>query len=156
MADLTADDVTVSIGSRDKDFARIGSLKNLSIASIAFGDGVLTYPTGGVPLPAIGHFGLNKQMDLLIPQQPSDNGFIYKYDATNHTLLIYTQGVVTGSTSVSPSGVGAKIENSASSAGNPELVGASPDLTYDFGPLIELPTTITPAAVTIKALVVGE
>ena len=155
MADITADDVTVSIGSRDKNFAQGGASKNMTIASITFGDGALTYPTGGVPMPAIGHFGMHLEMDMMV-MESSANGFHYKYDRTNHTMKIFTQGVTTGSTGVSPGSTGALIEDSAAAEGLAELLGGSPDTTYDLGAMIELPATITPAEVTLRALVIGE
>jgi len=158
MPALAATNVTVTMGTRDRDFARAGTLKNLSIASIAFGDGVLTYPADGVPLPALGVFGIHREMDLL-PIESSANGFVYKYDRTNHKLKIFTQGVTTGSTQVSPhepTEPTVAIENSAGADQAALLFGAAADTAYDFGPLKELPATIAPAAVTIRALVIGE
>lgn len=58
---------------------------------IVFGDGALTYPAGGVPMPALGVFGFVRLLDgLLIYQSAPDDALIYKYDAVNNTIRIWT------------------------------------------------------------------
>ena len=156
MPALESTDVTVTTDRRLLDIGRRGLDKNMSLPSVAFGDGALTYPTGGVPLPDKAKFGYNRSIDFCTPQQPSANGFVYKYDETNHKLKIFTQGITMGSTGASPPTDGAKVEDSAGSAGNLVMPGASEDETYDLGPMIELPSTIAPAAVTVKLLMIGE
>ncbi len=158
MTDLAASNVTLTTNDRDKDFGHRGLGKNMSVFSISFGDGALTYPSGGIPLPAIGNFGMRRQIDFMSIEPDPDDGFVYKFDQTNHKLRIYTQGIVTGSTGGSPAdSTGGLAENSAAAETTVQFLGASSaDTTYDLGPLIELPTTVAPAATTIKALVVGE
>ncbi len=159
MTALASSDVTVTLSPRDKDIGHGALVKNISIASVAFGDGALTYPTGGVPLPAIGRFGFLREVKFCAIEQPYGNGFVYKYDGVNNKLKIFTLGVTTGSTGTTistVSGATPTIENSGSVAGDPQLAGATIDTTYDFGPMIELPATIAPAAVTVKMLMVGE
>lgn len=156
MAEITASDVTVSTNVRDRNIGHKGLDKYMGIFTIAFGDDALTYPADGVPLPAIGKFGLERKVDFMAIQGDPDDGFVYKYDATNHTIRIYTQGVVTGSTGVSADSTGALVENSDGNEGTAELLGGSPDTTYDLGPMIELPITVAPAATSLRALVVGE
>jgi len=87
MADLVAADVTVT--SMPKDRARIADKWRFNIVSIAFGNGALTIPAGGgVPLPALGHFGMNKFLVGLIVI--SGNGaYEYSYDKVNHVLKAY-------------------------------------------------------------------
>lgn len=56
---------------------------------ISFGDGVLTYPAGGVPLLK-GMLGCPSEIRSVVLVSPaSDNGFIYKYDLANNKLRIY-------------------------------------------------------------------
>ncbi|MDO9566676.1 MAG: hypothetical protein Q7J15_08050 [Candidatus Desulfaltia sp.] len=89
MAAFTSSDVTISLDPRDRHI--LGKIK-MAKCSIAFGNGVLTYTTGGVPMPAIGLFGMNKEvigMNWLEGMGNSANGFIYKYDVTNRKILIY-------------------------------------------------------------------
>ena len=87
MADLVATDVTVSLIQQDQDFLSMG--KRVSFPSIAFGDGALTYPAGGIPLPAIGALGMKKEIKRMHIEQPA-NGNNYHYDHTNHKLRIFT------------------------------------------------------------------
>lgn len=89
MTALASTDVTVTVNSRDKDIGHGALSKFMGIATIVFGDGALTYPTGGVPLPAIGQFGLQRQVDIGLIEQPSGDGYVYKYDRTNHKIRIY-------------------------------------------------------------------
>jgi len=158
MPAITSSDVTVTVDNRLLNMGARGLDKTMSVISVTFGDGSLTYPTGGVPLPVKEQFGFKQSIDFCQPQMPSANGFFYKYDATNHKLKIFTQGIVMGSTGVSPSGVGAYVEDSSGSgtSGQPEIPGTSPDETYDMGPMIELPSTIAPASVTVPLLMLGE
>lgn len=154
MAALTASDVSVSLPARDQQIAH--GTKIISMPSISFGDGAKTYPSGGVPLPALGQFGLKRQVDMLLIQQPAANGFVYKYDPDNHKIKIFTQGVVTGSTAAASNEDGALVTNSAGAEGVPRLPNTAPDTTYDLGGMIELPATVAPAAVELSVLLVGE
>ena len=156
MAGIASTDVTVTISVRDRDIAHGRAGKNITVASVTFGDGALTYPTGGVPLPAIGVFGYQREVAFVDVQQPVGNGFDYRYDETNHKLKIRTQGFVTGSTAATACESGALVENSAAAEGSARLANTAVDTTYDMGGLIELPATIAPAAVTVKLLMFGE
>lgn len=85
MPAISATDVTVTILDR-----HIEGKKKRSQCTIAFGDGALTYPSGGVPLPADSSFGFKRAMDLLLISDGDDsNGFVWKYDATNKKLRGY-------------------------------------------------------------------
>ena len=101
MTALASTDVTVTVNSRDKDIGHGALSKFMGIATIAFGDAALTYPTNGVPLPAIGRFGLQRQVDIGIVEPPPGDGYVYKYDRTNHKIVIYTAagGTPTGTVS---------------------------------------------------------
>ena len=101
MTALASSDVTVTVGVRDRDIGRGGMSKCLGVAQIAFGDGALTYPTGGIPLPAIGNFGLLRQMDFGALEPPPGDGYVYKYDRENHKILIYTSAGFTPEGTVS-------------------------------------------------------
>jgi len=156
MAVIAAANVAVSLPARSRDLGGISAVKEISLATITFGNGTLTYPTGGVPLPAIGQFGFKKAIDAVFVAQPPGNGFVYKYDQANHKMKIFTQGAVTGSTAAADATSGAKAENSAGAETNVRLMGTAVDTTYDLGPLIELPNTIAPAEVSIPLLMIGE
>ena len=88
MADFAATDVTVTaLTPLDQERLRSGWL---SFPTLSFGGGAQTYPAGGIPLPAIGKLGNFKTAIRggMVFDQPID-GFVYKYDKTNHKLLIY-------------------------------------------------------------------
>ena len=87
MADLTNSDVSVSLDARDRHI--LGKLR-MSQGSFAFGDGALTYPYGGVPMPAIGNFGMNKEVSMLGIVDASGDGLIYRYDQANRKVKIFT------------------------------------------------------------------
>jgi hypothetical protein len=62
-------------------------------AALTFGDGALEYPFGGIPLPAIGRFGMYTPPEMVI-SQPDTSGIIWKYDKTNHKLKAYHRAPV--------------------------------------------------------------
>jgi hypothetical protein len=156
MADFASTDVTVTILGRDREIAGAQAGRNMTLAQVAFGDGSLTYNTGGVPLPAIGTFGFRNEIALALIQQPYGNGFIYKYDPDNHKIKIFTQGIRTGSTSAGAPENGANVEDSYAAEGAPTMPNTAVDTTYDMGQMIELPDAGAPAAVTLKMLLIGD
>lgn len=66
------------------------------IVDVSFGDGVLTYPAGGVPLSAVklGMPNFLRSLEMVSPG--SANGFLYKYDSTNKKIRIFQQDGTTG------------------------------------------------------------
>ena len=86
MVAMASTDLTITVGVR-----RQNSTKRRShYVTIAFGNGALTYPAGGVPFPSYKSFGFARFMDTINLQDPSNaDGFIYKYDQTNQKLRIY-------------------------------------------------------------------
>jgi len=92
MADLESTDVTVTVGEN-----YIQDKKKIVNVTVAFGDGSLTYPSGGVPMPSFLSFGLGRSLDHLRLVDPANaNGYLYKWDRTNKKLRIY-QGAAVGS-----------------------------------------------------------
>lgn len=85
MADIAAGDVTyVQIKKTIED----SSMRSF-VMTVAFGNGSLTYPSGGVPLTA-GNLGCpNQIVSLNVFGPASANGFSYKYDAANNKIRIY-------------------------------------------------------------------
>jgi hypothetical protein len=62
--------------------------------TITFGDAAKTYPSGGVPLPDIGSFGMVRNMAGLTLFDPDDaHGILWKYDSENRKLRGFIQGV---------------------------------------------------------------
>jgi hypothetical protein len=157
MADLASTDVAVSIAPGDREIFGAGAFKNGTLAQITFGNGSLTYPANGVPLPDKGVFGFRKIIDLGIVENAPGDGFVYKYDRTNHSIRVYTQGAKTGATAPAANENGALAKNSAGAeATAPRLPKTAASTTYDLGPMIELPAAITLPATVLKLLFIGE
>lgn len=96
MPALTAADVTLSIAPRyarqtDQGLRRVSG-------TLTFGNGTLTYPTGGVPLPAIGNFGFRAAVSTFIVfgnnALATDYGVAYNPAA--HALLLYQSAASAG------------------------------------------------------------
>lgn len=58
--------------------------------TLNFGNGALQYPFGGIPLPAIGMFGMNSSMDVEVVQ-PDGSGIIWKYNQASNALKAFTE-----------------------------------------------------------------
>ena len=85
MADLTAADVTAVQPARGYS---IGNGYKQRIFDLTVGNGVLTYPTGGIPLPTLAALGFNKEIRFATVMPPL-NGYVYRYDRANHKLLMF-------------------------------------------------------------------
>lgn len=154
MTALASSDVTVTVSVRNRNIMP-GLPKLVQIAQVAFGNASLTYPAGGVPLPVIGQFGFKVAIEFGVIEQPI-NGFLYKFDRSNHKILIYGQGFTTGSSVAADSTSGALAEDSAGAETVVRLMGTAVDTTYDLGALKELPATFAPAATTLLMILFGE
>jgi hypothetical protein len=88
MAALTAANVVVTVNPEDVDRSPDGRIGIRTFPTVAFGNGVLTYPALGVPMPAIGYFGFLKAIKRAYFEQPA-NGFLYHFDRANHKIRIF-------------------------------------------------------------------
>jgi hypothetical protein len=90
MADLTAAHVTVILNPEDIELSpdRVG---RRVFPVISFGNGALLYPALGIPLPALGKFGLLFAIKRAYIEQPA-SGYIYHFDRDNHKLRIFLAG----------------------------------------------------------------
>ncbi|MDI6854400.1 MAG: hypothetical protein QME75_12445 [Deltaproteobacteria bacterium] len=78
--------MSVQLLPENVDFTQ--QLRKLNLVTIAFGDGSKTYPSGGIPLPDKGRFGMLQAILAMIFMQTAD-GYVYGYDKTNHKLRIF-------------------------------------------------------------------
>jgi hypothetical protein len=82
MADLAASDVTITVQE-----TRIEGARKRNRVKIAFGDGALTYPANGVPLPAFGSFGMKRYLEYITITDANDaSGIMWKFDQENKKL----------------------------------------------------------------------
>lgn len=123
MADLAASDVTVVVEFRERYNKRRHNRVKLT-----FGNGTLTYPAGGVPLPAFGLFGMKRNIDYLIMTDTNDAvGLIWKYDQDNKKLRAYVQGFAHGA------GGAVTLDDYPVTAGDGVTTGISVSLTTGAG-----------------------
>lgn len=86
MSAIAASDVSYVLNVQKK----LEDNRKHNIISLSFGDGVKTYPSGGVPILAskLG-MPLGQVDSLLFTDEASANGFVYKYDKANLKVRIY-------------------------------------------------------------------
>lgn len=91
MAALTAASFTLAFAPK-YDMWIEGGVKNVR-GTIAFGNGVDTYVTTGIPMPAIGAFGFKTTMRTFeifgIGGNTSD--YLIRYNPATHRLLLYEE-----------------------------------------------------------------
>lgn len=88
MADLASTDITVTIEAQKRSpKTRVNRVK------IVFGDGALTYPALGVPMPAFASFGFKRNIDYLVFFDTNDAvGLVWKWDKDNNKLRAWQSG----------------------------------------------------------------
>jgi hypothetical protein len=85
MADLTAADVTITILHQKRTRA-----EKVTQFKAEYGDAALTYPTGGVPLPAGASFGLpNSLRQIVLTDTDAAQAVSLKLCATTHCVRHY-------------------------------------------------------------------
>lgn len=88
MADIAATDLTYSL-QQGSQFASPSDPHYSAVFSVGFGDGALTYPTGGIPLTK-GKLGCPTAiLDLMLVEPDADDGILYKYDQSANTIRMY-------------------------------------------------------------------
>ena len=135
--------------------SEIGKVSRSHVMDLAFGDGALTYPTGGIPL-STSLLGMKREVQAVqIVDESSADGFTYKWDRVNNKILIYTQGVAFGAAGA------ATLDDFPLSAGVGVTSGRSISLDNGatspvrLGGQKELASTDTPAATTLRVIVRG-
>lgn len=148
MAAIAVTDITATkVGKTE-----IGKTVKTHVMDLAFGNGTLTYPTGGVPL-SVAKLGLAREVhSVQIAGAP--DGFVYKWDQVNNKILIYTQGVLLGAAGLETlddfpitAGVGVTADTHVSAKAG--------SATIRTGPLKEIAATDTPAATALRVVVRG-
>lgn len=87
MSAIGATDVTYAI--QEGTAAKTSTSHFEATFSLSFGDGALTYPSGGIPLTKakLGCPAFIK--DLVFIDGGSANGYVYKYDRANEKIRMY-------------------------------------------------------------------
>jgi hypothetical protein len=92
MSNLAATDVTYTINSKRRVNGR-----NYFNVTLAFGDGALTYPAGGVPI-TIGKLGCPNTIESLTIYDKGTSGYEWSYDTTNKKLVGFYSPAVAANT----------------------------------------------------------
>lgn len=82
MANIAATDITVTLNHK----SILGDSRRRINATLAFGDGALTYPSGGVPISK-GALGLPNAIESLVVYDSGTSGYRWTYDTTNEKLV---------------------------------------------------------------------
>jgi hypothetical protein len=117
MTAIAVSDWTVVI---NKTLIKGGQRENQ--CTLTYGDGALTYPTAGIPMPTVSSLGMQRHIDSIhIVSSGLDaattTAYRYQYDKTNHLLQIFIDedpagtdaAFVEGSSSLAPAASTLKI-----------------------------------------------
>jgi hypothetical protein len=135
MGNIAKTDITVTLAPGDS--YNPPGMPLVSFPSLAFGDGVLQYPTYGIPLPDMGKLGAFKKAikRILITPAPGD-GYIYKYDKNYGTIRVYQVAADAGAVGIVAASAGTPAGNVAAPTGNvaaPALTVAAPTANLHSG-----------------------
>lgn len=153
MAAITANDVVVTVLDR-----RIFGRKRINSVKIQFGDGALTYPSNGVPMPSFEQFGMARQLDHLNFTDMADaSGIFWKYDQEDHKLLGWQ---TTGGTGAGTIGAPTTASLAHTAGGTTVTSTAATMPAHAATALVpgiakQLDTTLAPGASTFYAEAVG-
>ncbi len=113
MADIAAGNVTYTINDRE-----IIGTQHLIHVQIAFGNGALTYPSGGVPLTNTS-MGIIRNINSLVITESNATALMYEWDKSANTIRIFypTREYAFGS-----AGTRAGVELTAASSAPPATV----------------------------------
>ena len=85
MSDITVANVTINQEFKDESPNLCQNGDSLNTPTASFGNGTLTYPTYGIPVPDLGQFRLRFSITrmLVLPQVPA--GYLWFWDKTART-----------------------------------------------------------------------
>lgn len=169
MGDLAAANVTItwtgaSAVPKPGDIW-IEGRKRKALCTIAFGDGALTYPANGIPLPAIGKFGMIRSLEAIRILTGGVPGIAWDYDSANnklkgyahtHDLRVALTSADAADSRVQASGVDLWVSEPAAGGADFEVAGLASGVSTHGGvestspgALSELAGTVTPAATSL-------
>jgi hypothetical protein len=93
MAAIGTSNVTYTVVKQSK----AGDAEKAYQFTIAFGNGTLTYPTGGVPLLQASLGCPNYLRSVVFVDPSNGDGYVYKWSQSANTVRIYQSGVESAS-----------------------------------------------------------
>ena len=85
MADIASGDVTYTLLNQRKVNGSPSRRNNR--VRLAFGDGALTYPAGGIPI-SIGKLGCPVDVESLVVVDQGVSGYVFQYDQSAKKLVV--------------------------------------------------------------------
>lgn len=82
---------SASITYTVKNFNRLGNSKVLNRVQLSFGDGTLTYPTGGIPI-ILGQMGLVSNIESMILIDAGTAGYTPNFNTVTSKIQLYQAG----------------------------------------------------------------
>lgn len=164
MANIASTDITVTILNNRKDES---GRKKVNV-KLEFGDGALTYPSGGIPIDKA-KFGCPNVIESLVIYDKGTSGYGFSYDAANeklvlmqsashgHSLFFNNAEIADGATTrvnVGTNLLGANTGSDVSVAGVADTSGHG-GVVNASGAALSQPSAVAIAAQTIKCEVVG-
>lgn len=106
MTNLAVGDVTYTV----KNTRKMSDSRNINRIQLAFGDGALTYPAGGIPLSK-GKMGCPVIIESLVVVDQGTSGYRFQYDSTNEKLVVVQAPVQTHTHDLKVIGAGTVVTN---------------------------------------------
>lgn len=162
MANIAASDITVTVLNNRKrdDGFRVLTLQ------LAFGDGALTYPAGGVPISK-SVLGCPNIIDSLKVFDKGTSGYEWSYDRANeklvalqspvhtHSFLVKGGQAAASTDAISIKGSAPVVIGKEAATDNTALGGTNGGVQNNTGAALEQPSTVAIAAQTLKVEVIG-
>lgn len=99
MADIASGDLTFTVNQNDMSWpSRLGKRV---VFSLAFGDGALTYPTGGIAIDKAKLGGFWEILALNVVES-NNSGYVYEFDKSAQKLRIYETDSTTATDAETP------------------------------------------------------
>lgn len=150
MANLDATSFTITLAATGENgfvghSVSIKGRRRTADLKITFGNGVLLYPTGGIPLPSFAAFFMLRNLDSLVVYVEDMVNFVHwKHDRVNNVLRGYLGPGGGAAASLGPSFAVPNV-----GAVGVASTGAQPAIPINPGPFTEIINSLAPLATTI-------
>lgn len=161
MADIASSDVTYTLVNQRKT----SGSRNHNRVRLAFGNGALTYPAGGIPLN-IGKLGCPTIVESLVVVDKGTSGYSFMYDQSENKLVMFQAPghqhnfTVTKGAILASSELGLSADSTAATVNNNTIASTrvlatnTPIVSAGNAAMAE-PSAVAIAAQTIEVEVIG-
>lgn len=141
------------------------------VIKLTFGDGALTYPTGGVPLTNMANYGWPNAIVSAVVSDAGSSGYVPRYDIANNKLQLFVAPAQTHSHTLSLKNAAVADSAGARVNAGTNLLGANTgsdisiaggganggvaSATLAAAVLTELASSVAPAAMSVYLVVSG-